>query len=225
MNPQQPYQALPPVPAPGQPNLPPLPPNGPMDPYGFIVDPPKKPKLKGVGISSNPFIVKIVFILGGVVVLMIVAAIAINIFFGSKTNIQDIVDITAVEQEIIRVGAQGATASSESVKDAAINTQASLVTEQQNWIKFLAKRSHKVESKQLVVKKNLDTDKRLTQAQQTSTFDITFTQIMRSQLEAYSTQLKNAYTNATNTEEKKLLASNYHDVQLLLEQWPKNPTP
>jgi hypothetical protein len=189
------------------------------------MEPPKKPpKPRLPGIGGNPFLMKIVFFLGGGVVVMIIVAVVVNMMFGSKTNIQDIVDIATVEQEIVRISAKGDNATTQHVKNAAINTQASVVTQQQEWIKFLAKHGRKVDAKQLVLKKDPKTDVRLTQAQATSTYDVTLTQIMRTQLEAYAKQLKTAYTNATGTEEKKTLQKDYDAVVLLLEQWPADPS-
>jgi predicted metalloprotease len=225
MNPQQPVAPLPPnMPASGQPHLPHNP-GSPTDPYRFIMEPPKVTKPKVPGIGGNPFLMKIVFVLGGAVVVMIVIAVVVSIFFGSKTNIQDIQDIAATEQELIRVSNKGGDATDQSVKNAAVTTQATIITEQQEWLTFLSKHGHKADPKKLILKKNTATDTRLTQAQATSTFDLTFTQIMRTQLQAHSTELKNAYAGATNKEEKTLLEKDFKAVNLLLEQWPSNTTP
>ena len=221
MDPQQPVAPLPPpMPASGQPPIPHNP-GAPDDPYRFIMEPPKPAKGPRVpGISSNPFLMKIVFLVGGAVILLFIVAFVVNIFFGNKTNIQDIVNIAATEQEIIRVSGKGVNASDQSVKNAAITTQATLTTQQQEWITFLAKHGRKATPKELALKKSTAADTRLTQAQATSTFDLAFTQVMRAQLQSYGSELKTAYTNATNTQEKTLLEKDFKAAALLLEQWP-----
>ncbi len=194
------------------------------DPYRFIMEPPKKPKPpvnnKLGSVSNNPFLMRIIFIVGGAVVTMIILAIFFNTFFATKTNTTDIVDIVETQQEIIRVADQGTRASSGDVKNAAVSTKLSLITEQQGWLTFLQKHGRKVAPKELSLKASSTTDKQLTNAIATSTFDSTFTQIMRNELTAYAAALKDAYTNSTSTSEKNMLSSNYGQVQLLLKQWP-----
>jgi hypothetical protein len=227
MNPQQPVAPLPPPP-PGGPMQPPHIPHDPYaadDPYRFIMEPPKRQKPKGTGLAGNPFLMKIVFFLGAAIVVIVAGAILVNVFFGGKTNTQDIVDIAATEQEIMRVSVRGADAANDSVKNAAITTQATVATEQQEWITYLAKLGKKTNAKQLALKKNTTTDSRLTQAQATSTFDLTFSQVMRSQLQDYASELKTAYGKATGKNEKALLSKHYDQVVLLLEQWPSKTDP
>lgn len=238
MNPEQPGAPLPPptmpsVPPqePGHPVMPqgpaPLPhnPYAPNDPYRFIMEPPKPQKPKGTGLGGNPFIMKNVFFLGAGVIVMIAVAIVVNIFFGNKTNFQDIIDIAATEQELIRVSGKGVNASDQSIKNAAITTQATITTEQQEWTTYLAKLGKKATPQQLALKKKAGTDTQLTQAQATSTFDLKFSQIMRSELQAYASQLKVTYSKATGKQEKALLEKHYAHVVLLLEQWPNKTDP
>lgn len=206
---------------------PPLPPKTPHDPYKFIMEPPKKAKAIGVGtdLSKNPFIMKIIFLVGSAVVLMIVAGVLINIFFGSRNNLGDIIVLTETQQEIMRVAARSSESTDQTTKNAAITAQLAVTTQQQEWLTFLAKRGKKVGSEELSAKQNATTDQRLTQAKATSTFDITFVQIMRTQLEAYAGALQDAYNNASSKTEKTLLAEHFKATQLLIEQWPKDTTP
>ena len=222
---------MPPVPGPNQEQYPAPPPSGPTDdPYRFIMEPPKKQKrAKLPGVGGNPFLTKIIFVLAVVMVVIIAAAVVINVVFGSKTNVSDIISITQTEQEIIRIGSTNESASSQTIKNAAVTATATLTTHQQEWINFLAKRGHKSNKDELKLKESSSTDQQLAQAKQTSTFDIAYSQVMRNQLQDYATALKNAYTNATNTTEKSMLAKQYNEVQILLEQWPASasaaPTP
>jgi hypothetical protein len=190
--------------------------------YDFIMNPQKapKPKLSG-GVAGNPFILKLIFVVGGAVAVMIVVAVAINLFFNKKGNVESLVAITQTEQELVRLSTQGGGATGQTVKNAAINTQLSLRTQQKSWQAFLGKRGRDVPQKELDLKKNETTDKTLRAAKQTSTFDSAYTTIMRSQLETYAGDLKAAYITATTNQEKLLLDTHYQQVGLLLKQWPE----
>ena len=189
------------------------------NPYQFIMEPPKKQKPKGMG--SSPFIMKLVFIIGGAVALLIGGAIIINTLFAPTTNIADIVAITQAEQEIVRIAAQGSSGADDSTRNAAISTQLALTTQQQIWLSFLTQHKHKVPVKELGLKKNSTTDSQLAQARATSTFDGTYKTILRNQLEAYAIQLKDAADNAGEVQEKATLTAHYSQVQLLLQQVPE----
>jgi len=210
MEPQQPHTPLP------------YQPQDPNNPYQFIMEPPKKQKLTGGGLSGNPFIIKIIFFVGAAVALIIVAGIAINIFFAPKTNVDDIVGIAQTEQEIIRIATLGHSASATSIQDAAISTQLAVTTQQQSWLTFLATYGKKISAKDINLKKNVATDNQLTQAKATSSFDGTYKTILRTQLEAYQVMLKDAADNAGTAKEKATLLAHYNQVQLLLQQLPEN---
>jgi hypothetical protein len=223
MDPQPPVAPLPPVQPPSQPHIP-HDPTAPGDPYRFIMEaPPKKPKaiakLPG-SIGNNPFIMRLIFFIGGAIVLLVAVAIVINIFFGSKTNVEDLVSLAATQQEIVRVSSQGSYATGQSVKNAAISTKASITTQQQALTTYLSQHGRVVSPVELALKHSAATDKELTKARATSTFDLTFSQHMRSQLQSYAAEMKTAYNNATGKKEKALLAQDYKDVGLLLDQWP-----
>ncbi len=193
--------------------------------YDFIMAPKnsKKPQGPLKNVSSNAFIMKLVFIVGSVVLLMITTAIFINIFFGNKTNLDDIVAITQTENELVRVASQGVRANSDDVRNASTNTRLSITTQQAQWLDFLNTRGTKLDNKALALKKDLTTDQKLQAATASTTFDSTFTVIMRTQLTAYAAQLKEAYTNASasNKTERALLNNDYKQIVLLMQQWPK----
>jgi len=197
-------------------------PQDPNNPYQFIMEPPKKQRLPSVGISGNPFIMKLLLIVGGGVAVLIAIALLVNIFFAPKTNLDDLVSITETEQEIIRVAGLGQVASDTSVKDAAISAKLAVTTQQQAWLTFLAQNGKKVNATELNTKKNATTDTQLTQAKATSSFDGTFKTILRTQLEAYGVMLKDASDNASDSKEKTMLQAHYSQVQLLLQQLPEN---
>jgi len=191
--------------------------------YDFILNP-EKPQKRGLlgGLGGDSFIAKIVFLIGGAVIFMVVMAVVINLFFGSKTSLDTLVGIAQTEQEIVRLGSLSKDATDQAVKNASLNTQLTVKSHQQVWLAFLAERNRTIKSEELVLKRDPAADKKLRIADQTSTFDTTYTTVMRSQLEAYSASLKAAYQGATNKREKELLAKHYDDVKLLLKQWPSS---
>lgn len=190
--------------------------------YDFIMSASKPPKAPiGGGITKDPLIMKLLLIIGGAVGFMIIAAVGVNLFLSSKTNLDDLVAIAQTEQEVVRVSVEGKNANSQPIKNAAMSTQLSVKSQQQAWLTFLQKYRRKVKAEELALKKSTKTDQQLTAAQQTSTFDTTYTTVMRSQLDAYAAQLKQAYSGATNKQERTLLNSQYQGVQLLLKQWPE----
>jgi hypothetical protein len=199
--------------------------NGPLPTgsYDFIMNPAKPPKRGPTGgISGNSFIIKIVFLVGGLVVVMIVVAVAMNIFLGDKTNLDTIVSLAQTEQEIARVnGTLSRDLVGQPLKEASMNTELTAKSHIQTWNAFLAKYDRKTDATLLALKQDATTDKRLQIAVQTSTFDNTFTSIVRKELTDYAAEIKQAYQGATNTQEKTIMNSQYKDVQLLLKQWPQ----
>lgn len=193
----------------------------PTNNYDFILNPQKPAKKSNLGdVSSNPFIMKIAFILGGALVVMIILAVTVNLFFSKKTNLEVLVSLAQTEQEVVRISDMSNNATDQTVKNAAINTSVTIKTQQQEWVAFLAKHKRKVETKELSLKRNPATDNKLTLAKQTSTFDTAYTSVMRTQLQAYIAALKTTYQGATSKQERALLGEHYSEAQLLLKQWP-----
>lgn len=186
--------------------------------YDFILNPAKPAKRSLFG--GDPFIAKVLFLVGGAVVLMIVIAVVVNVFFGSKTNTSGLLGLTQNAQEIIRLSDEAKHADSQDVKNAAINTKLTITSQQYTWLTFLAAHNAKPNPQQLSLKKDPAVDTKLTNAVQSSTFDKTYTQVMRTQLTAYATTLKNTYQAESNAQRRKTLSNQYDAVQLLLRQWP-----
>lgn len=201
----------------------PAPPPPASNPYDFITTGGKPPKSGRLPSTSNPFVAKLIVLVGGAVVVMIVVTLVVNLLFGSKTNLNDLVSLAQTEQEIARVTNQTQqTATDQTVAGAAISTRLTLLTQQQGVLTYLSTHRHKVGAKDLGLKKNITTDKRLVQAQATSTFDIVFTQIMRGQLQDYATSLQTASDSSSSKMVKTFLTTDYNQVQMLLKQWPSS---
>ncbi len=198
------------------------------NPYDFIMNPgqPQKAgpgKLLSVG-GGNSFIVKLVMIIGGAIVLMIAVAILVNVLTGSKTNTTDLVTLAQTQTEIARVAGEGAAqGTTDATKNVAISTQLTISTQQAQLSKYLASVGKKVSPKDLGLKKNAQTDTQLTEAQANSTYDLVFGQVLTNQLNGYESMLKQYYATATSNTVKSLLATDYQQAQLLVEQIPSQP--
>ncbi|HSW65976.1 MAG TPA: hypothetical protein VLI54_02455 [Bacillota bacterium] len=207
MNPEQPFGA-PPAP----------------DNYEFIVNaqkPPKQSRFKNIG--SNSLIMKLVFVIGGAVLLLIITFAVVNLFFGDKTNLDDIVGITATETELVRVSKLGTTSGSSDVRAAAASTLLTASSQQGQWITYLATLHRKVTPKELSSKKDKTVETRLAAAQAATSFNTVYVAIMRTDLTNYANQLKTAYNNSAPTSKKQraLLNEHYKQVVNLLKVWPQ----
>jgi len=193
------------------------------DDYDFIMAP-QKPQKSGPlsGVKGDPFIIKVVFLVGGAVLIMVVVSLLVSAFFGGKTNLETLVGIVQSEQEIIRLSDEGDKATSQEVKNAALNTQLTVTSHQQAWVAFLAQRQRTLKEADMNLKKNPITDSQLKEADQASVFDATYTTVMRSQLNAYAKLVTDAHKGATNKQERAILDEQYKDLQLLYKQWPDN---
>lgn len=192
--------------------------------YDFIVSPGTAvPKQKmSLPFGGNSFLVKIIFLVGGAVLAIIIVTVLINLFFGGRDNTGALVLLTQNEQEIVRVGEQGKKAASQDIRNAAINTELSVKTHQQDWLTFMSQRGKTVKPGELKLKQDASTDRRLETAEQTSTFDSTYTSVMRTLLESYAKELKTIYDGTSSKQQRTLLGTHYSEVQLLLKQWPSS---
>lgn len=198
------------------------------NPYDFIMNPAAPPPKKRLPVPTtgpNAFLVKIGLIVGAVIVLMIAVTVAINLFSSGKTSTEEFRSLAQTQQEVIRVATAGDDdARSQAVKNAAKSITLSVTTQQLKTLNYLAQRDVTMKDKDLELKLNADTDKTLDQANQTSTFDSVFLQVMSKELEAYSNELKTLYGTTSNAAAKKILKDDFDQTQLLREQLPTSTT-
>lgn len=190
--------------------------------YDFILNPQKPAKKPfGDGLFKDPFIAKVVFLVGGTLVVILATWFAVTLFFGNKTDIESLVAIAQRGQEIVRVSNLGDDANSQDIRNAAINTEVSIKSQQNSLIAYLSTQDRKIKANELSLKKDATTEPKLKKAKEAGTFDATYTTIMRAQLTDYASALKSAYNGKPSKTARKLLAQQYNDVQLLLKAWPE----
>jgi len=190
------------------------------NPYEFIVNPQKPLKKSKVAGGNSSFALKLAFIIGGAVIIMIFLAIMSNILFGSRTNPAELISIAETQTELARVAGQGASANDAGLRGAAANAQLVMTSQQQALVNYLKQQGTKVNAKQLSLKQSATTDKQLTAASAANTFDAVFAQTMVSELQDYRAALRTAYQHEAGVHAKALLSSDFTEASLLLKQWP-----
>jgi hypothetical protein len=209
--PQQSYDTLPPPSPVGHPSG--------HNPYEFIVNPntPKRSALKLFG--GDPFLTKIALIIGGALGLMAVIALAAATLIPSTSSSLALTEIAQQQQEIIRVATAGSNqATAPSVRNYAVSTQYSVVTNQREVLQYLSKSGTNLSSKEIELKKNSQTDALLAAAKATSTYDEALRESLTTQLTDYQESLKTAYDATSNTETRALLQKSFAAAALLVQQ-------
>lgn len=196
--------------------MPPQQPNKPN--FDFIVNPGQAPKKQLLPTGGSA--VQRAIIVGVGVVLLIIAAVVVNSLLTSGSKEQQATLLKAAQQqaELVRVANLGTTASTQDIKNLAINTSLTMTSDQKQLIDTLASAGMKINQKQLLLGKNPDTDEAFAAAQAAANFDATFTASITEQLTAYQTTLQNAYNNSRNPDVQGLLKQQFANAGLLLQQ-------
>jgi hypothetical protein len=202
-------QQLPPAP-------PPMMPTGPANPYDFLQNNPvpKKSLLPGGNSKIGRLIIALVIF----VVLVIVGIIVMNILSApNRALVNDMVLAAQQQNELIRVADIGIKdAVSPDTKNLAINTKLTLETDQRK-LKAVVDKSKNLDEKTLALGRDDATDKTLTSAKQTNSFDEVFTKLLQKELQEYQLTLKRVHDNASNQTTKQVFAEQYSHAKLLLE--------
>ncbi len=192
----------------------------PQSNYDFIMNPGTAPKRS---LSAGPAAGRRMFVLVGVVVVLFLVffvAMAIKGGGGASANLTTIAE---TQTEIVRVSgegvnSQGITATAN--QNLAINVQLTVSSQLSALKAFLKTQGTKLSDKTLSLKKNTTTDTQLTTAQQNSSYDTVFAQIMQTELNGYLNELKSAYQADTGLKTRALLSADYTQAAMLYNQVP-----
>jgi len=190
------------------------------NPYEFIVAPGVAPKhrLNLLGNSSSPFLVRIGLIVGGAVMLMILAAIVISAL-APKGSTPGLTAIAQRQQEIIRIAAAATTqATGQDTKNFVANTELTITSDQQKVITYLGSHGTKLDTKQLALDKNAQADTLLTKAATANNYDSAVTQNLTSQLQMYKELLQKTFNQTSSKAAKQLVQSAFAHSDKLLAQ-------
>jgi type II secretory pathway component PulM len=195
---------------------PPQPPNHGPEQYEFIMNAgSQRPSgLKGVT-SSN----RLIYIIGGVLVLLIVVWILLSaVKGGQQTNGTTLFTLAQEQTELARISRQPATsASQQQTQNFAETTQLNMLTEQQAFTTYLQQHGVKVNAKTLSATSNAKTDADLQDAQTNGSYDQVYISITQSELAAYQHSISQTYASAKLASEKQLLQKAYGEAQLLVD--------
>jgi hypothetical protein len=192
------------------------------NPYEFILNPDQAPKKKmGGGKFGNHFIRTIVFILGGAILLMIIASFVISALAPKKISTADLIALTQTQAELLRISRQASSDATQQVtKNLATTVEYTMITQQKQTIDVLAKNKVKVSNKELALKQNATTDQKFTTAKSTSTFDQVYTEVLQTSLNDYAATLKQLSSQSATQTERDRMSDYYRQVQQLISQIP-----
>ena len=180
----------------------------------------RQKKKFGIG-GLDPLVVKIIFILGIAFAVIVVMAIVVNLAAPKRLGNADLISLAQTQQEIIRVADAGnAGAVRQTTKNLAITTEYTLRTQQAALLDTLAKQGVKVKDKELGLKQDASTDLKLKEAQQTSTYDTTFSQIIEDELRSYANNVSALHDRTASESQRDFLSTNFTQAQLLISQVP-----
>lgn len=191
--------------------------------YGFIMEPPKPPR-KSLGMSglggSNSMPFRIAMVLGGLLVLIIIFAIAKSLFSGGS-NTQALTSVAQQQQSMIHIltnssGNQQALSAND--LNFAATANVTLTSAQHDVIHYMAINGKKVKTMTLNLKISPTIDQQLTTAASDNTYDSTFKQVMQGQLNSYEQALNTAYKQTTGPKGRAMLKEQFQGAQLLLTQ-------
>lgn len=197
------------------------------NPYDFIINPqtPVKHPLSGKlpDFSSNPILAKYFVVIGGFIVILIFIGLIILIHDISKPNVAALIDLTAQQQEIVRVANLGQEDVTQTAnQNLAIDTSLTIQTQQRQLISLLAQYGTVVSQKQLLMDMNGNTTEELNNAMNNSTVDVVFAQVMQNELQAYLNSLSQLSNTAPTRAERILTENDYLQAKLLINQVPSS---
>lgn len=206
---QQTYDSLPPPSTTGRP--------GGHNPYEFIVSPNTPNNAKGPG-SNKKFFMLIGFIVGGMALLMGAAVVILNLT-APKGSTQGLQQIAQRQQEIIRLSKDTpASVGRADTKNFVTTVYFTMVSSQKTMLSTLGKQGVKMNTKDLALNKDPQTDTLLSNAAAAGTYDTTLAQTLTDQLKTYEGLLKSTYNDTTSKTTKAVLQSAYTDADALVKQ-------
>ena len=189
-------------------------------PYDFFLKSQPRSKLPKLPVPNKASLtVKIAFV-AGVLLLVLIGFSVVSALLPKDTAVPDYTAIAQTQQEIIRVCGQGAARGTQrSTRYYATTCSASLRSDEQAMLAYLAQNGVKVSSKQLGLLANAQTDAKLKSAIASSNFDPVFLQLSQQSLQAYANRLKARLAMPSTKPKARVIlqAALTHD-NLLLEQ-------
>ena len=200
-------------PAPSYPSATPTPPA--TDPYAFLNQSSKPPsRLPSLFKNTASFKLRLLMVLIIALFLILVLYIVKSVLVVSPLNLASLETVLSEQQTLSSLATTGSqSASSQSYLNFSFTALASANSDQSSLIILLAHNNIKINPAQLAVQPGPVSQ--LTKAQQISTFDAVYGQVMSQQLQLYKTDLQSAYKLNQSLVIKKYLTTDFNHVQLL----------
>ncbi len=180
-------------------------PNPAPNPYSYILNSPTPPKRNFLNSPKNTKVVAVLFVL----VVLTVVIVGLTIFRSLSTkDYTDVLGLAQRQNEIVRVAELGLTNAHD---PATLNYAATIrnvtASEQYSTTEFLKKKGVGDVTKKIGLKKDTATDKALTTAQQTNTYDTVFTEKINQLLLDYQKATRAVKGTNDSTSEKNLFTA------------------
>lgn len=186
------------------------------NPYEFIMNP-NMPKKQPLG-HKNAFILRIALIVGGMVALMTVIAVALSLL-GPKSSTPGLISIAQRQQEILRISAAATgQATGQDTANFAANINAGVASNKVQIVAYLTSHGTKVDNKLLALDQNPQTDTQLQNASNANNYDTAVTQNLTQQLLTYEGLLQKTFKQTSSAKAKQLLQSSFTSASKLLQQ-------
>jgi len=191
------------------------------NPYDFIVNP-NTSTHPGSGMGSlfggNAFLMRIAVLVGGAVVLIIVATLVISALT-PKGDKPGLISIAQRQQEIVRVAtAAGQQTTSQDAKNFIANVQMSVSSDQYKTLGYLTTHGTKLGGKALALDQSTTTDSQLADAATANNYDSAVTENLSQQLQVYQNLLSSTFSDTNSKTAQALLQGEYNNAGTLIKQ-------
>jgi hypothetical protein len=197
----------------------------PQEPYAFITNPEQlaPPPTLLSSLNGKSLKTRIIILGGGFIVLVIVYSILKGLLAGSF-DLQPYLAVTQDQQELIYLTAGPSKFQPNQAdlpagyQNFITTTQITLSSNQTQLLTYLAESKQKIKPQELYLRVSASVNNELASSVASNTYQATFQQVMTSELNIYTADLRAAYGKASSIQSHVLLSSDYKQALLLTKQ-------
>lgn len=190
-----------------------------QNPYDFIMNNgPQQTQGKFNLPSGKSTLQRVLIFGGGLFTLIIIGLIFISFIFGGGGSSEKLLSIAQEQTELIRVAdlaKNERTVRLATTQNLASNVNIGVAASRAQLTPFIKQKGLE---KKLLLKKNTQTDTKLTSAGENNQYDDVFVGIMKTQLATYQSDLQILYNETKDAKQKIVLKNAYDGATLLLKQ-------
>lgn len=191
--------------------------------YDFILNSNEPQKASSLPLpSANSPIKRGLFVGACAIGLVLLVLIAVSNLRGDGGRRDALLNVVKIQQETVRIAdAAASNVSSQSIKNATINTSVGVSSSQKRLTTLLLKNNVKFSEKELLATTSAETDAKLDTAKAAGTYDATVLEVLKESITSYKDALTKAYDRTSRQELKQSLQEHYNTAKLLSEQLEK----